>query len=99
MKKYLSTLLLIGIFLGSALGQQIDVLKTVIVSDGQTQRFTSPQFSPNGSKILFSEAGFKGLWLYDVNLKIIAQINDLPGAGYEPVFTQDSPVLEGSCHR
>ncbi|MFA4838413.1 MAG: hypothetical protein WC703_02925 [Candidatus Neomarinimicrobiota bacterium] len=93
MKKCVSVLLFIGMFLGSAWGQQINVLKTVVVSDGQTQNFTSPQFSPDGSKILFSEAGFKGLWLYDVNLKTIAQINDLPGAGYEPAFTKDGKQI------
>ncbi|MDD5764797.1 MAG: hypothetical protein PHW79_00910 [Candidatus Marinimicrobia bacterium] len=90
MNKRVLTLVLIGLLLGSALGQQIDVLKTVVVADGQSQYFTSPQFSPDGTKILFSESGFKGLWLYDMNRKTTTQINDLPGAGYEPSFTKDS---------
>ena len=68
--------------------QEIKVLNRVIIPM-EVNNNTSPQFSPDGSKILFTQSGFRGLWLYDLSDKSITQLNDHPGAGYEPVFTRD----------
>ncbi len=76
------------IFSATGFGQQINVLETVAITAGNRD-FTSPQFSPDGSKILFTRSGLRGLWLYDLSDKSIMQLNDHPGAGYEPVFTKD----------
>jgi Tol biopolymer transport system component len=84
---------LTGLLMSYASAQDINVLTTVVVADGAQQNFSAPQFSPDGSKILFSEAGYKGLWLYDLKTKTITQINDLQGAGYEPVFSPDGQKI------
>lgn len=89
MKKSLIGLMVLGILLSTAFAQKINVLGKIRVSDDTNMNFTGPQFSPDGTKILFSEVGFKGLWLYDVAGKTTTQINDLAGAGYEPVFSPD----------
>jgi len=85
--RFLISVLLI--FSATGFGQQIKVLETVAITSGNRD-FTSPQFSPDGSKILFTQSGFRGLWLYDLEQKSLEQINDYTGAGYEPVFTKDS---------
>jgi len=84
--RFLISVLLI--FSATGFGQQINVLETVAITSG-SRDFTSPQFSPDGSKILFTQSGFRGLWLYDLSDKSIIQLNDHTGAGYEPVFTKD----------
>jgi len=84
--RYFISVLLI--FSATGFGQQIKVLETVAITT-ENRDFTSPQFSPDGSKILFTQSGFRGLWLYDLSDKSIIQLNDHPGAGYEPVFTRD----------
>lgn len=68
--------------------QRIDVTGTVIIPTEES-RYMAPQFSPDGDKILFTEFGYKGLWLYDLKQKALTQINDYAGAGYEPAFTDD----------
>jgi Tol biopolymer transport system component len=84
---------LVGLLVSFTLAQNINVLGTVIVSDGNDHNFTAPQFSPDGGKILFSEAGFKGLWLYDISKKSLNQLNDLTETGYEPVFSPDGQKI------
>jgi len=84
--RYFISVLLI--FSATGFGQQIKVLETVAITT-ENRDFTSPQFSPDGSKILFTQSGFRGLWLYDLSDKSIIQLNDHTGAGYEPVFTKD----------
>ncbi|HDP67547.1 MAG TPA: hypothetical protein ENN20_03475 [Candidatus Marinimicrobia bacterium] len=79
-------LLTLGIF--GLQAQQINVTGTVIIPTEES-RYMAPQFSPDGEKILFTEFGYKGLWLYDLKEKSLTQLNDYPGAGYEPVFTAD----------
>ncbi|MGC9363089.1 MAG: TolB family protein [Fidelibacterota bacterium] len=68
--------------------QRIDVTGTVIIPTEES-RYMAPQFSPDGDKILFTEFGYKGLWLYDLKHKALTQINAYAGAGYEPAFTED----------
>lgn len=68
--------------------QRIDVTETVIIPTEES-RYMAPQFSPDGEKILFTEFGYKGLWLYDLKQKALIQLNDYTGAGYEPAFTED----------
>lgn len=68
--------------------QQINVTGTVIIPTEES-RYMAPQFSPDGEKILFTEFGYKGLWLYDLKQKALIQLNDYTGAGYEPAFTED----------
>jgi len=88
MKRIRFLIIVLLIFSATGFGQQINVLGTVAITAGNGD-FTAPQFSPDGSKILFTQSGFRGLWLYDLSDKSTMQLNDHTGAGYEPVFTKD----------
>jgi len=48
-----------------------------------------PRFSPDNGKIFFTRSNFIGLLFYDLKQKNIIELNDDPGAGYQPVFTSD----------
>ncbi len=45
--------------------------------------FTHPKMSANGSKIFFSGASFKGLYLYNLITRELTRLTDKPGAGYQ----------------
>ena len=73
-----------------AFGQNIEVLENKIIIQKESNRvYSFPKFSPDGEKVLFTSAGYNGLWLFDVNTKAINQLNNTIGAGYEPVFSND----------
>jgi len=85
--------LMLGLMQVTILGQKINVLQTVIIVDIKPQKFTAPQFSPDGKRILFSEFGYRGLWIYDLAKKQTFCLNDLPGAGYAPVFSSNGELI------
>lgn len=74
-------------------GQNLSVVGTEHISLGKNGDFSFPQFSPDGSKILFTRSNFKGLWLYDLNDKSIVKLNDYWGAGYKPIFLKDGSKI------
>ncbi|MBN2281809.1 MAG: PD40 domain-containing protein [Candidatus Marinimicrobia bacterium] len=73
-----------------ALSQSIKVVNTLVLLEktGNTE-FAFPKFSPDGQKVLFTTAGYRGLWLLDLKSNTMTQLNDARGAGYEPVFSED----------
>lgn len=81
-------LVVIVLLISTAYSQQIEVTNTVLLPAGDVS-FAAAQFNPDGTKLLFTQSGYKGLWLYDLEQKSLEQINDYTGAGYEPVFTED----------
>ena len=74
-------------------GQNLSVVGTEHISLGKNGDFSFPQFSPDGSKILFTRSNFKGLWLYDLNDKSVVKLNDYWGAGYKPIFSKDGSKI------
>lgn len=70
-------------------GQNISVLGREEIPIDKNYDFSSPKFSPDGSKILFTQSGFTGLWIYNLDEKSLTQLNSYRGAGYEPVFSSD----------
>lgn len=70
-------------------GQNISVLSVEEITIDKSYDFSSPKFSPDGSKILFTQSGFTGLWIYSLNEKSLTQLNIYRGAGYEPLFSSD----------
>jgi len=68
--------------------QTIEVLESKLLPL-EDNTFALPQFSPDGSKLLFTQNGCKGLWIYNLKSRSLDQINDNAGAGYEPVFSDD----------
>lgn len=95
MIKKFATLCLGGLlfFFTAAWGQQITVINTVTALDQPDKIFLAARFSPDGNKILCTEAGYNGLWLYDIQTQQVTQLNDLPGAGYAPSFSTDGTSI------
>jgi len=73
-----------------AFSQNIKVVeaKVLLEKDGDTE-FAFPKFSPDGQKVLFTSAGYKGLWLLDLDTRAVTNLNNAKGAGYEPLFSND----------
>jgi len=85
---------LLFIFLGSVtFAQTIDVIAHQPLRAMPAGEFAFPQFSPDGSQLLFTRPGFSGLWLGDLENASVAQLNDIPGAGYEPLFSEDGKEI------
>lgn len=82
--------LLMLIMVSLTFAQTIKVLETnILVQKENDKEFAFPKFSPQGDRILFTTAGYRGLWIYDKNTNSAKQLNDYRGAGYEPVFSKD----------
>ncbi len=87
MRKISLTLLLL---VGLTIAQTINVVERQVIAQKTNQtKYAFPIFSPGGEKVLFTATGYKGLWVYDKNTDETVQLNDLRGAGYQPVFSKD----------
>ncbi|MFO7526940.1 MAG: hypothetical protein R6W68_15920 [Ignavibacteriaceae bacterium] len=53
----------------------------------------SPIYSPDGSMIAFTTAGFKGLYIYKLNTESISQLTDEPSAGFAFRWSSDSKSI------
>ncbi len=72
--------------------QNISVLtnEKILSSDS---KYCFPHFSPDGNNIAFTTQNFNGLYIMDTKTKKIVQISDKPGAGYNPVFSNDGSTI------
>jgi Tol biopolymer transport system component len=50
----------------------------------------NPIFSPDGNKIAYTQAGYKGILVYDINSKSSTQITDEDAAGFAFKWSSDS---------
>jgi len=57
------------------------------------ESFYFPRFSPRGDQLILTKNNYQGLWLYRFQDERLIQLNDYPGAGYEPVFLPDQDRL------
>ena len=89
MKKLVVFLLLLSEI---AVAQNISVLtnEKILSSDSQ---YCFPHFSPDGDNIAFTTQNFIGLYIMDTKTKQFVQISDKPGAGYNPVFSNDGSTI------
>ncbi|MCU7514367.1 MAG: hypothetical protein HF300_17545 [Ignavibacteria bacterium] len=77
-------------FLSSILSaQKFSVVETVKITDKAQGEFYYPKLSPDGARVFFTSAGYKGLWYYDMQTKKIVSFSEEPGAGYEFAFSND----------
>ncbi len=53
----------------------------------------SPVFSPDGNKIAYTKAGYKGIWIYDLTLNSSKQITDEMAAGFGYKWSSDSKSI------
>jgi Tol biopolymer transport system component len=90
MKKTLLLILFIPIVI---LSQSLKVSNIDLITDYNQGGFYYPSFSNDGTKLLFTTVSYEGLWIYNLNSKSIAQLNDYTGSGYNPAFTKDDSKI------
>lgn len=86
MKKLLLFLLL---FSEIAVAQNIVVSTNNKIFSSESKYFF-PTISPDGEKIAYSSENFKGLYVFDLKSEKHIHVSDKQGAGYNPVFSDDS---------
>jgi Tol biopolymer transport system component len=64
-----------------------------------SNNYSSPRWSPDGSKILFTTVNYKGLYLYDLQTGQIVQLNNFEGSGFGAVWDQDSKTIYYKCKK
>lgn len=88
--KKISHSFFIVMFLSTVLSaQKLSVVETEKITDKQQGEFYFPKLSPDGSRVFFTSAGYKGLWYYDMQTQKITPFTTEQGAGYEYAFSND----------
>ncbi len=86
MKKIIIIFLFLNQF---AFSQNFNNVKSEKIEIPENQAFYFPTLSPDGNKLLLTKQNFTGLYLYDIDSKIIVKITDKQGAGYNPIFSEN----------
>jgi len=63
------------------------------IAGGDGEFFMAPQYSPNGSKIAFTQQRYQGLWVLHVENDVLEQITDAPSAGFRFSWAKDSGAI------
>ena len=94
MKKHLlsATAALLLICTG-AQAQKIGQLSNVTRLTNSTERFENPRWSPDGSKIAFTQFGYEGLYVMDAKGASKKLLTDGSGAGYGFQWSADSKEI------
>jgi Tol biopolymer transport system component len=85
------TLIILLLLTSLTFAQHVEV--NSIIELTRSGNFMVPKFSPDGNRLIFTCANYTGLWLYDFTSQKLSQLNDYPGAGYEPAFSNDGNIL------
>jgi Tol biopolymer transport system component len=74
-------------------GQEISVLEEEQLTTSVQGMFCFPHFAPEGDKLALTSGNYKGLWILNIESKSLQMLNELPGAGYQPVFSPDGSMV------
>ena len=96
MKYLLSLILILPVLVFS---QNIEVTGMQQISRSESNNYAFPRFSPDGAVVYFTGVNFRGLWQYDQTDGTVRQINDYPGAGYDPQILSDRIVFRKDRYR
>ena len=88
MKKFCAALILI---FSSVTFSQIQSPAYLIGSQNDVSM--NPIFSPDGSKIAYTKAGYKGIWIYNLSNKTVKQISNEQSAGFGFKWSSDSKSI------
>ncbi len=92
MKKIFYFYLIIISFLIPVKGQY-KILNTEKLIGEEGQFFMSPVWSPDGSMIAFTNAGYKGLWIINLQTKNVKLITDETAAGFAFKWSANSKTI------
>jgi len=74
-------------------GQDWQVQKIEKLTDAGSGSYFFPQFSPDGSFIVFTKEKYRGLYAFDLQNRHLSVLSDAPGAGYQPVISADGKKI------
>jgi len=73
--------------------QRFEVKKVETIDLPDSIRFIAPRFTPDGENLLLTSAGYRGLWLFDLNEQKLSRLNNYFGAGYQPQFLENGEKI------
>jgi Tol biopolymer transport system component len=79
-------LLILFVTVIQVFAQNVTVVEDAAVTNLKEGTFYYPALSPDGTSLIFSSVGYKGLWSKNLVSGKIQKITDASGAGYEPGF-------------
>lgn len=71
----------------------IQAQTTVFITGSSADVAMNPSFSPDGSKIAFTKASYKGIWIYNLSTQSVEQITDEQSAGFGYKWSADSKSI------
>lgn len=98
MKKLVLTIITLLTSSVMIIGQTISVLETHNVTSKNEGEFYYPKFSPDGSKIFFTHANYKGIYYLSLENNTLVKLNNEDGAGYEFNVSQNNIVYYRTDH-
>lgn len=90
-KLFLSIMAFAGIATMNAQIAEIESVSPLL--KGVEQEMYNPILSADGSQLLFSEANYKGLRLYDFNDNVVVKVSDEARAGFDASFSPDGKEI------
>lgn len=71
----------------------VEAISVEEITDDLSERFAAPEFTSDGTKIIFTTENYIGIWGYDIPKKTIQQINSIPGSGYKFSVSKDGEKI------
>lgn len=65
----------------------------ILINGSPDNPVISPVFSPDGNKIAYTKAGYKGIWVFDFSNKSSKQITEEDAAGFAIKWSNDSKSI------
>lgn len=65
----------------------------ILINGSPDNPVISPLFSPDGNKIAYTKAGYKGIWVFDISNKSSKQITEEDAAGFAMKWSNDSKSI------
>lgn len=73
--------------------QQISFGQQLLIQGNQDNPFMAPVWSPDGTKIAFTQTGYTGIWIYNFSNQSVKQISDEKAAGFAMKWSSDSQSI------
>ncbi len=91
--RFTKILILFISFASMLLAQKVKVIETTKVPLDIVEQTFYPQFSKDDTKIMFSSAGYKGLFTYELGKGESSIITEANGAGYNPLILDSETIV------
>jgi Tol biopolymer transport system component len=90
---FLKLLLYFVIFISLGIAQNVQVSSIEKVTELEDGEFFHPKFTPDGNSLIFTKSNYLGIFKKNFMNTGIEELNILPGAGYEPLISDNSEYI------